>query len=196
MKIFQKMYDATLQWAAHRHARVLLFIVSFTESVFFPIPPDVMLAPMALSQPKHAFRLAALTTVASVLGGIVGYALGYWLYEPVVLPFIEAMHYQAKMADIQHWFNEYGVWIVFIAGFSPIPYKVFTVSAGLMQMAFLPFVLASAIGRGGRFFLVAALMRIGGEKYRDKLRDIVDTLGWATVALIVIGVAAYQLLKG
>lgn len=192
MKIFQKMYDATLQWAAHKYAVFFLAVVSFAESMFFPIPPDVMLAPMALAKPEQAWRLAFITTVTSVLGGMAGYALGYWLYDPVVLPFIEAMHYQEKMEDIRHWFNEYGVWIVFIAGFSPIPYKVFTVSAGLMGMAFLPFVIASAIGRGGRFFIVAGLMRIGGEKYRDKLRDIVDMLGWGVVGLIVIGVVVYK----
>lgn len=193
MKIFQKAYDATLRWASHKHAELILCLVSFSESVFFLIPPDVMLAPMALARPQRAWYLAGITTMTSVLGGIVGYMLGYWLYEPVVLPFIEAMHYQAKMELIQGWFREYGIWIVFIAGFSPIPYKVFTVSAGLMQMAFIPFVLASAVGRGGRFFLVAAIMRIGGEKYRDKLRDIVDTLGWTLVGLIVIGALVYQL---
>lgn len=194
MKVFQRMYDATLQWATHKYAALILCVVSFAESVFFPIPPDVMLAPMALARPERAWYLAGITTLASVLGGIAGYALGYWLYEPVVLPFVEAMHYQDKMVHIQQWFNEYGVWIVFVAGFSPIPYKVFTVSAGLMSMAFLPFVLASAIGRGGRFFIVAGLMRIGGEKYRDKLRNIIDALGWSVVALIVLGVLAYKFL--
>lgn len=192
MKIFQKMYDKTLAWAEHKYAQTFLCLVSFSESVFFPIPPDVMLAPMVLAQPRRAWSLASITTITSVLGGAAGYMLGYWLYEPVVLPFIETMHYQAKMEQIQYWFNEYGIWIVFVAGFSPIPYKVFTVSAGLMHMAFLPFLLASAIGRGGRFFLVAALMRIGGEKYREKLRDIVDLLGWIVVGLIVSGVIVYK----
>jgi membrane protein YqaA with SNARE-associated domain len=194
MKIFQTMYDKTLTWAQHKYAHIFLGLVSFAESVFFPIPPDVMLAPMVLARPERAWSLASLTTITSVLGGAAGYALGYWLYEPVVLPFIEAMHYQATLEKIQQWFTEYGIWIVFVAGFSPIPYKVFTVSAGLMQMAFIPFLVASAIGRGGRFFLVAALMRIGGEKYRDKLRDIVDILGWGVVALIVVGVLVYKFL--
>jgi membrane protein YqaA with SNARE-associated domain len=193
MKIFQKIYDQTLSWAEHRYAQVILCLVGFSESVFFPIPPDVMLAPMALSTPKKAWYLAGLTTLASAIGGAVGYALGYWLYEPVALPFVEAMHYQDKMQHIQHWFSEYGVWIVFVAGFSPIPYKVFTVSAGLMQMAFFPFFVASVIGRGSRFFLVAGLMYWGGEKMRDKLREIVDLLGWGVVILIAIGVLLYKL---
>jgi len=183
LKIFQWMYDKALTWAKHRHAERYLVGLSFTESVIFPIPPDVMLAPMALAQPAKAWRYATLTTLASVLGGICGYLLGWLLYEPVVLPTIEYMGYQDKFAMIEQWFKQYGVWVVFIAGFSPIPYKLFTVGAGLMHMAFLPFVIASIIGRAGRFYLVAGLMYWGGEKMQQKLRDIVDWLGWGTVAL-------------
>lgn len=191
MRIFQWMYDKALVWAKHRHAQRYLFGLSFTESVIFPIPPDVMLAPMALAQPDKAWRLAWLTTLASLLGGIVGYWLGFLLYEPVVLPFIEYMGYQDAFALVERWFSQYGVWVVFIAGFSPIPYKLFTVGAGLMQMAFLPFVLASFIGRASRFFLVAGLMYWGGEKMQTKLRDIVDVLGWGTVALAGIAYLIY-----
>lgn len=185
MKIFQLMYDKALVWARHRHATRYLCGLSFAESVFFPIPPDVMLAPMALAQPERAFRLAWLTSLASVLGGIAGYLLGYMLYEPVVLPFIDHMGYQHTFSLVERWFSDYGVWVVFIAGFSPIPYKLFTVGAGLMQMAFLPFVIASFIGRASRFFLVAGLMYWGGANMQQKLRDIVDWLGWGTVAAAV-----------
>lgn len=183
MKIFQWMYDKALLWAKHRHAERYLFGLSFTESVIFPIPPDVMLAPMALAHPEKAWRYAFLTTLASVLGGVLGYLLGWLLYEPVVLPFIAYMGYQDTFALVESWFSQYGVWVVFIAGFSPIPYKLFTVGAGLMQMAFLPFVIASAIGRASRFFLVAGLMYWGGAKMQQKLREIVDVLGWGTVGL-------------
>lgn len=183
MKIFQWMYDKALIWAKHRHAERYLIGLSFSESVIFPIPPDVMLAPMALAQPAKAWRYALLTTLASVIGGICGYLLGWLLYEPVVVPAIEYLGYQDKFAVIEQWFNQYGVWVVFIAGFSPIPYKLFTVGAGLMQMAFLPFVIASIIGRAGRFYLVAGLMYWGGEKMQQKLRDIVDWLGWGTVGV-------------
>lgn len=179
------MYDKALVWARHRHATRYLCGLSFAESVFFPIPPDVMLAPMALAQPERAFRLAWLTSLASVLGGIAGYLLGYMLYEPVVLPFIDHMGYQHTFSLVERWFSDYGVWVVFIAGFSPIPYKLFTVGAGLMQMAFLPFVIASFIGRASRFFLVAGLMYWGGANMQQKLRDIVDWLGWGTVAAAV-----------
>ncbi|WP_233081061.1 YqaA family protein [Rheinheimera soli] len=183
MKIFQWMYDKALVWAKHRHAERYLAGLSFTESVIFPIPPDVMLAPMALAQPAKAWRFAWVTTLFSVLGGIFGYFLGLWLYEPVVLPVVESLGYQETFAKVEHWFTTYGVWVVFIAGFSPIPYKLFTVGAGLMSMAFLPFVIASFVGRASRFFLVAGLMYWGGEKMQQKLRDIVDWLGWGTVAL-------------
>jgi membrane protein YqaA with SNARE-associated domain len=183
LKIFQKMYDKALQWAKHRHAPRYLAILSFTESVIFPIPPDVMLAPMALAERSKAWQYAWLTTIASVLGGIAGYWLGYWLFDPVVQPMIEKMGYQDVLVNVEQWFHQYGVWVVFIAGFSPIPYKLFTVSAGLLHMAFLPFVLASFIGRASRFFLVAGLMYWGGERMQQKLRDIVDWLGWGTVLL-------------
>ena len=192
MRIFQWMYDKALLWSRHRHAERYLAGLSFTESVIFPIPPDVMLAPMALARPEKAWRFAWITTLFSVLGGVCGYFLGLWLYEPVVLP---AMGYLGKhdvFAKVQQWFTEYGVWVVFIAGFSPIPYKLFTVGAGLMSMAFWPFLLASFIARASRFFLVAGLMYWGGEKMQQKLRDIVDTLGWGTVGLAVLLYLVYR----
>lgn len=186
MRIFQWMYDKALVWAKHRHAERYLFGLSFTESVIFPIPPDVMLAPMALARPERAWYLAWLTTMASVLGGIAGYWLGYFLFDSVVLPLVEYSGKQATFELVKHWFEQYGVWVVFIAGFSPIPYKLFTVGAGLMHMAFFPFVIASLIGRASRFFLVAGLMYWGGETMQRKLRDIVDVLGWGTVLVAAI----------
>jgi membrane protein YqaA with SNARE-associated domain len=181
-----------LVWAKHRFAERYLAAMSFAESVFFPVPPDVMLAPMSLAQPSKAWRFASFTTIASVIGGILGYLLGFWLFEPVVEPLIAQMGWQEKFNVALEWFKNYGVWVVFIAGFSPIPYKVFTVGAGLLHMAFLPFLLASAVGRGARFFLVAALMKWGGVKMEQKLRQYVEALGWGLVALVVI---AYFLLR-
>lgn len=185
MKIFTKLYDNCLRWAKHKYATYYLAILTFSESVFFPIPPDVMLAPMVLSQPKKAWFLASITSISSVVGGIVGYLLGAYLYEPVVLPFIEMMHYQDKFATIVSYFEQYGVFVVFLAGFTPIPYKLFTVSAGMLAMAFWPFVIASAIGRGMRFFLVAGILYFGGEKMEHKIRQYVDFLGWLVVLLIL-----------
>ncbi len=185
MQLFTPLYDAALRWAAHRHAERYLAGMSFAESVFFPVPPDVMLAPMCLAKTSQAWRFAILTTLASVIGGVLGYLLGFWLFEPLVEPFILSMGWQDKFAQALAWFEHYGVWVVFIAGFSPIPYKVFTIGAGLLQMAFLPFLLASAVGRGARFFLVAALMKWGGARMEQKLRQYVEVLGWLVVSLAI-----------
>lgn len=181
-----------LVWAKHRHAERYLAAMSFSESVFFPVPPDVMLAPMSLAQPKKAWRFASFATIASVFGGIVGYLLGFWLFDPVVQPFIEQMGWQGKFDIALDWFKNYGIWVVFLAGFSPIPYKVFTISAGVLQMAFMPFLIASAVGRGARFFLVSALMKWGGVKMEAKLRQYIEILGWGLIALIAV---AYFLLR-
>ena len=139
MKIFSSLYDWTLKWAEHKLAPKMLAILSFAESVFFPIPPDVLLAPMVLAKPQKAWYLAGLTTIASVIGGIVGYYLGYLMFEPWIQPVITELGYQDKFDNAISWFNEWGVWVVFLAGFSPIPYKLFTVSAGFLQMAFFTF---------------------------------------------------------
>ncbi len=192
MKLFTAIYDWTLKWAEHKFAPRMLALLTFAESVFFPIPPDVLLAPMVLAKPNKAWRLATLTTVSSILGGTVGYILGYLMFEPWIQPLITQFGYQARFDTAMNWFGEWGVWVVFIAGFSPIPYKLFTVSAGFLQMAFLPFLLASAIGRGLRFFLVAGLIKWGGSAMEKNLRKWVDVLGWGLVALIII---AYFILR-
>ncbi|QBG35466.1 YqaA family protein [Litorilituus sediminis] len=192
MKLFSALYDWTLRWAEHKLAPRMLAVITFAESVFFPIPPDVLLAPMVLAKPEKAWSLATLTTVSSIVGGAVGYLLGYWMFEPWIQPLITEFGYQERFDTAMEWFATWGVWVVFIAGFSPIPYKLFTVSAGFLQMAFLPFMLASAIGRGLRFFLVAGLIQWGGTAMEKKLRQWVDVLGWGVVAAIVI---AYLILR-
>jgi len=192
MKLFSKLYDKVMIWSRHPYAERYLMGLSFAESSFFPIPPDVMLAPMALAKPHKAFRFALVTTLASVVGGILGYVIGVWFFD-LIQPLVSeggrwAHHYQVA----KEWFSEWGFWAIFIAGFSPIPYKVFTITAGTIGMAFLPFVIASAIGRGSRFFLVASLMRWGGKDMELKLKKYVDILGWLFIA---IGVIIYILYK-
>lgn len=192
MKIFQYLYDKALSWSRHKHAPVYLSGMSFAESMFFPVPPDVMLAPMSLAKPQRAWYYASLTTVASIVGGICGYLLGLLAFDGFIQPWVTSMGYQAKLDLAMSWFEQYGVWVVFIAGFSPIPYKIFTISAGFLQMAFLPFLLASAVGRGMRFFLVAGLMYWGGERMEKKLREYIDVLGWAVVLLAVVAYLALR----
>ena len=185
MKWFSSIYDRVITWSRHRHAPRYLAALSFSESSFFPIPPDVMLAPMVLASPHKAWNLALLTTVTSVLGGILGYLIGMFSFE-LIEPVLRDAGYYPKYLQAKQWFDEWGFWAVFLAGFSPIPYKVFTITAGVISMAFLPFVVASTIGRGARFYLVAGLLHWGGEAMEGTLRKYIDVIGWVTVALVVI----------
>lgn len=191
MRIFSSLYQRAMQWSRHRHAPWYLGGMSFAESSFFPIPPDVMLAPMSLANPSRAWRFALITTLASVAGGLLGYLMGHYGFDAIE-PWLRTTQYWASYEVAVDWFGRWGFWAVFIAGFSPIPYKVFTIAAGALSMALLPFTLASLIGRGARFFLVAGLMAWGGARMEAVLHRYVDRLGWATVALVVIGVAVYQ----
>ena len=191
MKLFSSLYARTMQWARHKYATYWLALVSFTESSFFLIPPDVMLAPMSLAKPEKAWFYALVTTIASVLGGLLGYFIGSFAFE-IIEPYIHSMGYWHKFELAQQWFENYGFWAILLAGFTPIPYKVFTIASGVAGMLLLPFVLGSLIGRGGRFFLVAGLMYWGGEKLEQRLHKIVDVLGWATVILVVVGYLIFK----
>ncbi|MDO9596266.1 MAG: YqaA family protein [Azoarcus sp.] len=191
MKIFSPLYQRAMQWARHRHAPWFLGGLSFAESSFFPIPPDVMLAPMSLANPKRALWFALLTTLTSVAGGLFGYLIGVYAFE-MIEPWLRSSRYWGSYEVAVSWFGEWGFWAVFVAGFSPIPYKVFTIAAGALSMAVLPFALASLVGRGARFFLVAALMAWGGARMEAVLHRYIDRLGWATVAAVVVGVLVYS----
>lgn len=192
MRVFGWLYDRTLLWARHRHAPRYLAALSFAESSFFPIPPDVMLMPMVLARPSRAMSLATLTTVTSVLGGLFGYLIGLLAIE-AVLPYVEAAGKGDAYELAKAWFDTYGFWVVVIAGFSPVPYKVFTLAAGALVLPVVPFLLASIVGRGSRFFLVAWLISWGGPRYEPLLRRYVDRIGWATVAALVVGYFVYTL---
>lgn len=185
MRLFGPLYDRVLGWAAHPKARWYLGGLSFAESSFFPIPPDVMLAPMALARPVDAWRLALLTTLTSVAGGVLGYAIGYFALD-LVEPWLVSAGYWDGYLQARDWFQTWGFWAVLAAGFSPIPYKLFTIAAGALGM-FLPiFMLASVFGRGGRFFLVAGLIRWGGAPMEAQLRRHVEFLGWLLVGLLLL----------
>jgi len=179
-------------WSKHKYAPFYLYITAFIESVFWPVPVDIMLAPMALAKRQLAWRFALGATIFSVLGGAVGYYIGHILYDPVVLPFIDLMNYQNKMQTAQSWFSQWGVMVIFIASFTPIPFKVFTITAGVMNMLFLPFMLTAFIGRGLRFFVVAGLMVLGGEKMEAKLGKYIDILGWLTILIAAILYIVYR----
>jgi membrane protein YqaA with SNARE-associated domain len=186
MRLFSRLMEKVMAWARHRHAVWYLGVLSFAESSFFPIPPDVMLAPMSLARPERAWRYATLTTIASVLGGIAGYLIGMFAFE-LIEPLLHRAGYWDRYLATRDWFDAWGVWVVFLAGFSPIPYKIFTITAGVLGMAFLPFLLASAVGRGARFFLVAWLMRLGGPDMERIIKQYIDRIGWLLVAAVVAG---------
>lgn len=185
-RLFSGLYDWVLALARHRYAERYLAGVSFIEAIIFPIPPDVMLAPMVLAERKRAWRLALMTTLASVAGGLVGYLLGWWALE-LILPWIERAGYLAAYQQAVDAFARFGVWFVILAGFSPIPFKVITVAAGALGMPLPAFLLGSVIGRGARFYLVAAVIYAGGERAAERLRDWVDLLGWVVVGLTLMG---------
>jgi len=194
MRIFSPIYEKVMLWSQHRFAPRYLAGLSFIESAFFPFPPpDVMLAPMSLSQPNKAWFFAGLTTLASVAGGILGYLIGMFFFEVLELgQVLKDLGYWDKFMLARNWFDEWGFWAILLAGFTPVPYKLFTIAAGVIAMSFLPFILGSFIGRGARFFLVSGLMKWGGEKMEAKLRKYVDWLGWLTVLLAIIAYYYYK----
>lgn len=185
MNVFSGLYLKVMQWARHKYATYWLALVSFSESSFFLVPPDVMLAPMSLARPDKAWFYAGLTTVMSVFGGLFGYLIGVFALQ-LVEPWIIQFGYVEAYQIAQQWFNDYGFWAIFLAGFTPVPYKIFTVAAGAVGMLLLPFILGSIVGRGLRFYLVAGLMKWGGLPFEQKLHLWMDWLGWSTVALLVL----------
>jgi membrane protein YqaA with SNARE-associated domain len=190
VRLFSALYTRVLVWSAHPHAEWYLGGLSFAESSFFPIPPDVMLAPMTLARPDQGLRFALITTVMSVLGGVAGYLIGFFALEAIE-PWLLEFGYWDGYQRARTWFQDWGFWAIFVAGFSPIPYKVFTIAAGALRMNLPLFILASALGRGARFFLVAVLVMWGGPRVEAHLRRHIDVIGWAVVVLLV---AAYFLI--
>ena len=185
MKLFEPLLDRVLAWSKHPHAPWYLGGLSFAESSFFPIPPDVMLAPMVVARPEQAWKLAAIATVCSVAGGLAGFSLGAWGLD-ALMPYIEEWGYAEAYLQATDWFKRWGFWAIFAAGFSPIPYKIFTITAGALAMPLAPFALASLVGRGARFFMVSGLLYWGGPRVEQALRKNVEVLGWLTIALLLL----------
>ena len=191
MALFESIYNRVMKFSRRREAPWYLSLLSFVESFILPFPPpDVMLAPMALANPSRAMRYATLTLFFSVLGGLVGYLIGAYLFD-VVEPYITAWGYQERFEKVTMWFEHWGFWAVLVAGFSPVPYKIFTISAGVLSLALLPFVLASIIGRGARFFLLAWCLATYGPTIEPKLVRYIEYIGWAVVGLLSVAIAIY-----
>ncbi len=190
--MFLRLYDWVITLSAHRRAPAFLSVLSFTESSFFPIPPDVMLIPMCLARPGKGWLYAALCTLASVVGGMAGYLIGKLAFGWIE-PWLMGSHYADTFNSAVSAFETWGFWYILLAGFTPIPYKIFTISAGVVGMPFMAFIGGSVVGRGGRFFLVAALIRLGGEKLASRMRKYIDLIGWIMIALAAIVFAVLKL---
>lgn len=188
MNIFGPLYQRVMRWSRHPHAEWYLGAMSFAESSFFPVPVDVMLAPMCLARPENSWRYALNATILSVLGGVAGYAIGYLMFEAIE-PWLRESNYWEAYLTSRAWFDDYGVLAVFIAGFSPIPYKVFTIAAGVASLSLPGFVAASIVGRGARFFLVAAFVKYAGVRLEATLVRYIERIGWGVLIVAVIIIA-------
>lgn len=188
----RKLYDWVLAFAETPHGTWALFVLAVAESSFFPVPPDVLLMALAVAIPTRAFRFAAICTVGSVLGGAIGYLLGLEFYEFVGKPIIDFYGAAGKYQTVQAYYQEWDAVAVIVAGFTPIPYKVFTIAAGAFQIDFTTFILASIIGRGGRFFLVAGLIWWLGPQIRQFTEKYFNLL---TVIFAVLLVGGFIIVK-
>ncbi|MEE8206950.1 MAG: YqaA family protein [Nitrospinaceae bacterium] len=192
MRLLRKTYDWVLHWSATKHALPALAILSFAESSFFPIPPDVLLIAMAVAVPLKAFRFAAVCSVASVLGGMFGYWLGWEFMDLVGNRIVEFYHFGDQKATIEAMYKEYGAWAVGIAGFTPLPYKVFTLTAGAFNYNFPVFVLMSLVSRSARFFIVAGLIYKYGAPIKIFIEKYFNIL---SIVFIVLLFAGFVLVK-
>ncbi len=192
--MLQRTYDWVMSLASRPNAIWALAAISFIESSFFPIPPDVLLIPMVLAARTRAWRIALVCTIASVLGGMAGYAIGFFLYEGVGRPLLEFYGYAARFAEFQGRYNQWGAWIVFIAGITPFPYKVITIASGVTGLDLVTFSIASILARGIRFFLVAALLYWIGQPIRAFIEKRLGLVFTMFVILLVGGFIALKYL--
>ncbi len=190
--MLRRLYNWTLSLASRRWAPWALGTVSFTESSFFPIPPDVMLVPMSLARPERAWFYALITTITSVLGGVLGYLIGALLYDSIGVAVIEFYGLTDRAAAFRELFAEHGHWTIMIAGFTPIPYKLITITSGFAAYDIWMFILLSALTRGARFFLLAALL----YRFGDWIRDLIDRhFAFLTTAVASVGVLGFVLVR-
>jgi membrane protein YqaA with SNARE-associated domain len=185
--MLQSLYSRTLALAASRHAMWTMAAISFAESSFLPLPPDFLLIPMTLAQPRRAWLIAAVCTIASVLGGFVGYAIGYFLFDSVGRPVLEFYHAMDKYEALKAGFAQWGGWIIILKGLTPIPFKLVTIASGVAKFNLVVFALTSLVSRSLRFFLLAALLWRFGEPVRDFIERRLMLVTSAVAAALVGG---------
>ncbi len=192
--MIRALYDWVIRLAGHRRAMPAMGLVSFLESSFFPIPPDVMLVPMVLANRHKAFLIATVCTVMSVLGGLLGYAIGYYLLETFGAWVVKAYGLKAGMDNFRAGFEKYGIWIILVKGLTPIPYKLVTIASGAAHFDLFTFVWASIVTRGARFFLISALLWRFGEPIRTFIEKRLTLLTWLFLIALVGGFVAFRYL--
>jgi membrane protein YqaA with SNARE-associated domain len=192
--MLRKLYDWTLNLAAHKHALLALALLSFIESSIFPIPPDILLIPIVLAMRDRAWLVAGVCTVASVIGGILGYGIGFFMYEQIGKPILDFYHYSLKFSEFQATYNQWGAWAVFFAGITPFPYKVITILSGMTGLSLPVFIIASIIARGMRFFIIAALLWKYGDAIRAFIERRLGVLFFLLVVLLLVGFVAVKFL--
>ena len=187
----RRIYDHTLNLASRKNALTWLFVISFIESSFFPIPPDIMIIPMVLATPKEAYKIAGVATVASVLGGYFGYFIGVYGFELIARPLLEFYGYMKQFGEFENYYHEYGAWIVFGAGITPFPYKIITIASGVVRLDLVVFTIASVIARGMRFYFIAWLLK----RFGDPMKVFIEkNLNLLSILLLIGGFAAVKLL--
>jgi len=192
--MLHRLYMRTLALAASPRAPWWLAAIAFAESSFFPIPPDALLIPMALARPDRAWRLAAICTAASVTGGALGYAIGYFVFDQLARPLIEVYGYGDRFVAFQQLYAQYGLWVILIKGLTPIPYKIVTIASGAAKFSFPVFMVASLVTRGARFFIVAGLLRVFGNPVRDFIERRLTLVTSMLAAGIIGGFLVLRLL--
>lgn len=189
--MFRKLYDWVMSLARSPRATPALAVVSFAESSFFPVPPDVMLAPMVLARPDRAYFYAFVCTAASVLGGLLGYAIGVFL-EPVGLMILKLFGHPEGREEFQRWFDQFGLWVILAKGLTPIPYKLVTITAGFARFDLFTFVWASVLTRGARFFIVASVLKFAGPAMLAEFEKRLTLYSLLLLAVIISGVLAVK----
>lgn len=189
--MFRKLYDWVMALAASKRAPVALAAISFAESSFFPIPPDVMLGPMVLAKREKAFVYAGICTLASVLGGLLGYAIGVYL-EPIGMFILQVFGHPEGREEFQHWFDQWGLGVILIKGLTPIPYKLVTITAGFARFDLFTFIWASVLTRGARFFIVAAILKYAGPVMLAEFEKRMTLYGTLGIILLVGGFLALK----
>lgn len=192
--MFRGLYNWTLRLARHRRAIPAMAAISFAESSFFPIPPDVMLVPMVLANRARAYLIATVCTIASVTGGLFGYAIGYFLYDSLGVWLVDLYGMHDAAAEYQAWYADYGAWVILVKGLTPIPFKLVTIASGLARFDLGLFILLATVTRGARFFLMAALLKRYGEPIERFIDERLTLVSWAFLILLAGGIAAVTLI--